>query len=110
MWKNRVQHRNKRYNPYKITCFDTASRTKSTAETNNPALYNETADLDLIAKEFKVHEHCYKTFTLTPVENANVASDANSNEVVFAITMKLYLLLEIKLWRSQGICRVTDIS
>ena len=77
--KNRVKHKNKRYTPYKITRFDTASRIKSAAKTNNPRLYNEIAELDLITKEFNVHKHCYKKFTLKPLENVNVASDANSS-------------------------------
>ena len=42
-------------------------------------MYNEIVELDLITKEFKVHKHCYKKFTLKPFENVNVASDANSS-------------------------------
>ena len=77
--KKRVQHRNKRNIPCKITRFDTVSRIKSAAKINNPALYNEIVDLNLIAKEFEAHKHCYKKFTLKPVENAKIASDANSS-------------------------------
>ena len=54
-------------------------------------------DLDLIAKELRNCGYCYKSSTLKPVENANVASDPNSsveNEIK---------LLKIKLRRSQEI-------
>ena len=61
--KHRVQCKNKRTEPYTIVNFDAANSIKAAAKVKNENLYVEIKDLDLIAKEFKVHKHCYQQFT-----------------------------------------------
>ena len=36
---------------------------KAVAKAKNPNLYFEIKDVDLFAKEFKTHVHCYREFT-----------------------------------------------
>ena len=61
--KHRLQYKNKRTEPYTVVTFDAASSTKAAAKVKNENLYVEIKDLDLIAKEFKVHRYCYHQFT-----------------------------------------------
>ena len=61
--KFRVQHRNKKFEPYKIATYDTQRTIKAAANAKDKKLYSEIESLDLIAKEFKVHAHCYQNFT-----------------------------------------------
>ena len=58
-----MQHKNKKFEPYGITPWIAEKKIKTAAETKNKKLYNEIKSLDLIAKEFKVHKHCYQQFT-----------------------------------------------
>ena len=61
--KFRKQHKNKRYTPYVIESFNAEYAIKSACKTKNATLYNEIESLDLIAKEFKVHQPCYQKLT-----------------------------------------------
>ena len=58
-----MQYKNKRTEPYTIVTFVAANSIKAAAKVKNENLYIEIKDLDLIAKEFKVHKHCYQQFT-----------------------------------------------
>ena len=57
-----MEYRNKRTERYTIITFDGANLIKAVAKVKNESLYVEIKDLDLIAKEFKVHKHCYQQF------------------------------------------------
>ena len=48
--------------PIKITSFQAKDTIKAAAKAKGFDMYNEIQDLDLIAKEFKMHEHCRKAF------------------------------------------------
>ena len=48
--------------PIKITSFQAKDTIKAAAKAKDLDMYNEIQDLDLIAKEFQMHEHCGKTF------------------------------------------------
>ena len=61
--KNRIQHKNVRYIPYKITSFAAVLAIKEAAKSKDLTHYAEIENVDLIAKEYKVHETCYKKFT-----------------------------------------------
>jgi len=61
--KFRVQHNRQKVVPYKIVTKDAQNSIKAAAKTKNNQLHAEIESLDLIAKEFKVHAHCYKSFT-----------------------------------------------
>lgn len=61
---NIILRTKQRYTPYKITTFNTASAIKSAAKSKNESLYREIAYLDIIAKEFHVHQPCYQSLTL----------------------------------------------
>ena len=56
-------YKNKRTEPYNKVTFDAANSTKAAANVKNENLYVEIKDLDLTAKGFKVHKHCYGQFT-----------------------------------------------
>ena len=60
--KLRVQHNNKRVLPVKIATFQCAETIKAAAKEKNPDMYYEILDLDIVAKEFKMHDHCRKSF------------------------------------------------
>jgi len=83
--KYRIQHLTKKYEPYTITTYNAATSIKTAAKNKNQKLYQEIEHLDLIAKEFKVHKTCYKTFTLTsnstPVSSStqNLEADLNNS-------------------------------
>ena len=61
--KYRVQYKNKKYEPYKIATYDASKTIKAAAKDKNDKLFKEIEQLDLIAKQFKVHKHCYQQFT-----------------------------------------------
>jgi len=58
----RRQFKGKKVTPVTITSFQAEKTIKAAAKAKNPEMYNEIADLDLISKEFKMHDHCRKTF------------------------------------------------
>ena len=58
-----MQYKNKRTESYTIVTFEPANSIKAAANVKNANLYVEIKDLDLIAKEFKLHKHCYQQFT-----------------------------------------------
>ena len=62
--KIRLQRNNKTYKPYVITSFDAQEAIKNASKEKNQPLFEEIVHLDLIAKEFKVHQICYQTYTL----------------------------------------------
>lgn len=76
--KFRVQHKNKKYEPYKIATYDAQRTIKAAAKDKNEKLYAEIESLDLIAKEFKVHQHCYQNFT----RGFNAASTSSSSSTL----------------------------
>ena len=56
--KYRVQYKSKKYELYAAK-----NTIKAAAKAKNEMFYKEIKDLDLIAKEFKVHKHCYQQYT-----------------------------------------------
>ena len=61
--------------------FDAQKTLKTAAKAKNTKLYTEIANLDLIAKEFKVHAHCYKSFTRGfSTSNSTVRNNAENND------------------------------
>ena len=77
--KYRIQHRNKKCEPYKISTFNTATTIKAAAREKNKTLFEEVKDLDLIAKEFKVHKMCYQKFTLGCSSSSSISGSAASS-------------------------------
>jgi len=79
--KFRAQHKNKRTVPYKIVTYDAEQKIKAAANANvkQQDLYNEISSLDLIAKEFKVHTHCYKNFTRGLSADPKLSSSSSTN-------------------------------
>ena len=75
--KYRVQYKSKKYEPYQITTYAAENTIKAAAKAKNEMLYKEIKDLDLIAKEFKVHKHCYQQYTSGHAfsSRSNVADD-----------------------------------
>ena len=67
-----MQHKNVKYEPYKIVTYEAQRTIKAAAKVKNEKLFAEIESLDLIAKEFKVHQHCYQNFT----RGFNAASSA----------------------------------
>ena len=77
--KYRKQRDKKKYEPYKITTKNSEAAIKSTAKSKNEPMYCKIAHLDIIAKEFKVHNPYYKSFTLDHYrENKQDNSDPRS--------------------------------
>ena len=65
-----------------------AQRTiKDAAKVKNEKLYTEIHHLDLIAKEFKVHQHCYQNFTrgFSKGATSTVTSDAQYDKRDFEV-------------------------
>ena len=52
---------------------------KAVAKAKNPNLYFEIKDVDLFAKEFKTHVHCYREFTRA-FNKSSRASVNNQNQ------------------------------
>ena len=61
--KFRVQYNTKKYEPYTITTQNAENTIKAAVKDKDETLYINIKDLDLIAKEFKVHSHCYQQYT-----------------------------------------------
>ena len=59
----RVQYGGIKVQPIKITSFQAQDTIKAAAKAKGLDMYNEIQDLDLIAKKFKMHEHCRQTFS-----------------------------------------------
>ena len=60
--KHRVQFQGKKVTPSTISTYDAEKSFKEDAEEKDKVLFIEIKDLDLIAKEFKFHEHCRRNF------------------------------------------------
>ena len=58
-----MQYKNKTTESYTTVTFEPANSIKAVAKVKNANLYVEIEELDLIAKEFKLHKHCYQQFT-----------------------------------------------
>ena len=84
--KVRVKDKNQHFFPQTVTTMDVCDTIKAAAKVENPTLYAEIHDLDLIAKEFKYHRHCYKSFTRSygkkerDNEETPVCSDTNCRD------------------------------
>ena len=87
--KFRKQHKNKRYTPYVIESFNAEYAIKSAYKTKNPTLYNEIESLDLIAKEFKVHQPCYQKLTFGHSSSSS-GKDNASNEATACYSKSNY--------------------
>ena len=60
--KGRIQYKGKKVTPVTITSFQAQETIKAAAKATDRDMYDEIEDLDLIAKEYKMHDHCRKTF------------------------------------------------
>ena len=69
--KQKIQRKNVRYEPYKITTRNSETAIKSAAKSKNEPMYYLISNLDIIAKDFKVHQPCYKSFTLGHYREGN---------------------------------------
>ena len=97
-------YKNKRTEPYNIETFDAANSTKAAANVKNENLYVEIKDLDLTAKGFKVHKHCYGQFThgytkgVRNEEQSSTSNDPKYNsgnfEAVKVFSVIMFLSLE----------------
>ena len=83
--KFRVQHKNKKFEPYKITTKNAQSAIKNAAKATDETLYIEISNLDLIAKEFKVHEHCYQNFTrgFSHAQSSSLSSSSQAKPFIY---------------------------
>lgn len=61
--KFRVQRKSERYKSYITTTYTDENTIKAAAKGKNETFYTEIKDLDLIAKKFKFHKHCYQQYT-----------------------------------------------
>ena len=61
--KYRVKQKKTHLLPQTVATINACETIKAAAKVKNPLLYSEIYDVDLIAKEFKYHRHCYKSFT-----------------------------------------------
>ena len=80
--KYRVRKNRKLHFPITIATNMAAAQIKESAEAKDTNLFYEIRDIDLIAKEFKYHDFCYREFT-RKVANANTKqfedNDAKGN-------------------------------
>ena len=65
----RVQHKRRKYEPYKISTHNAEQTIKAAAKDKDPELFNEIQQLDLIAKEFKFHKSGYAISPRLAVES-----------------------------------------
>ena len=61
--KLRVQHKSERYKLYIITTYIDKNTIKAATKGKNETFYTEIEYLDLIAKKFEFHKHCYQQYT-----------------------------------------------
>ena len=61
--QGRVPYKNKKVYPKTISTYNAVNTISNAAKNNDQELYSMIKDEDLIAKEFKYHEHCYIDFT-----------------------------------------------
>ena len=76
----RVQHKRRKYEPYKISTHNAKQIIKAAAKDKDPELFNEIQHLDLIAKEFKFHKHCYQQFTSGYAISARLAEESTEQQ------------------------------
>lgn len=88
--RGRIQFKGKKVTPVTITSFQAQETVKAAAKTKNPEMYNEIVDLDLISKEFKMHDHCRKTFLKGFGERSREKSKSLETEV--CLHCKYYVL------------------
>lgn len=60
--KGRIQHKGNKSYPKCIASFQAQETIKAAAKLRDPSMYENIKELDLIAKEFKMHDHCRKSF------------------------------------------------
>lgn len=77
--KYKMQHKNKTHYPHKILTYNTADAIKASAKNKDKRLYCDIAFVDIVAKEFHVHDPCYKSFTLEYYRGINESSKACSS-------------------------------
>ena len=61
--KFRIKHGSRHMYPITITTIEACETIKSYAQMKNPAMFAEIHDIDLIAKEFKLHRVYYRKHT-----------------------------------------------
>lgn len=76
----RVQHKRRKYEPYLISTHDAEQTIKTAAKDKDPKLFHEIQHLDLIAKEFKYHKHCYQQLTSGYALSARLAEERTEQQ------------------------------
>ena len=83
--KSRMQYKGKKVTPVTITSFQAQKTIKAAAKVKDQDMCNEIEDLDLIAKEFKIHDHCRKTFLKGFGEQSREKLRSGEPEVYFKL-------------------------
>ena len=101
--KVETQHNNKKVNPVQITTFQCAETVIAAAKEKNTDMYNELFYLDLVAKNFKMHDHCRKTFLKGFGEKARMKRSEPTQQQVILFLLSVALIpsiiqLDIKLF------------
>ena len=80
--KIRIKHKGQIVLPRKITTFNATKTVNESAKIRDSPLYAEIVDLDMIAKEFKYNQVCYKNFTRKYLSGNRLtnSTDAKNNE------------------------------
>ena len=68
-----------------ITSFQPQETIKAAAKAKDQDMYNEIEDLDLIAEEFKMHDHCRKIFLKGFGEQSRKKLKSGEPEVCFEV-------------------------
>ena len=68
-----------------IVSFQAQDIIKAAAKVKDQEMHNEIEDLDLIAKEFKMHDHCRKTFLKEFGDQSREKLESAKSEVPYDI-------------------------
>ena len=90
-----VQYKDKKVTPVTITSFQAKKTIKAAAKAKDQDMYNEIEDLDLLAKEFKMHDHCRKYFLRGFGEQSREKLKSGEPEVYFKLLNFSYTSLSI---------------
>ena len=83
--KSRIQYKGKKVTPVTITSFQGQETIKAAAKAKDQDMYNGIEDLELIAKEFKMHDHYRETFLKWFREQSREKLKSGELEVYFKL-------------------------
>ena len=81
--KGRIQHNGNKVSPVVITLLQAQETIKAAANVKDKEMYNKTEYLYLIAKKFKMHYHCRKTFLKGFGEKHRQGAKVGEPEVIY---------------------------